>query len=85
MKHTFRGKSYHLYESDTLEGGECTDPNSPKREMTIPIEGEDVYDLEVIIHEALHACQYDICELAIREISHDIATLLWKLNWRKDY
>ena len=83
--HKFRGKTYRLIEAPSDAGGECSDPNSTPREMLIPLEGESKYDLEVIIHEGLHACLWDVCEQSVREISNDIATLLWKLGWRKTY
>lgn len=84
-KHKFRGKSYTLIECESDSGGECSDPNDSPREMIIPLEGESSYDLEVLIHESLHACIWDLCETPVREISNDIATLLWKLGWRKTY
>lgn len=84
-RHKFRGKTYTLIEVPSDAGGECSDPNCCPRELLIPIEGESEYDLEVIIHEGIHACCWDICETSVREISHDIANLLWKLGWRKEY
>lgn len=83
MKHKFRGKNFSILRAETDAGGECTDPNGYPRKMTIPIEGASRYDLEVIIHEALHACLWDLDEEAVGEIAHDTSELLWRLDWRK--
>lgn len=85
MRHKFRGRIFDIIESMSDEGGECAYPGNKSPEMIIPVEGESKYDLEVIIHEGIHACQWDVSEEAVREISHDIAGILWKLGWRKEY
>lgn len=43
----------------------------------------DETELETIIHEALHACLWDLDEEPIEETAESIASLLWKLGYRK--
>lgn len=82
--HSFLGKRYRIVETPSCLGGECDAPETKQREIAIPIHGEDIYDLEVCIHESLHACFWWMSESFVRRASHDIARLLWRLDWRKD-
>jgi len=40
--------------------------------------------LEVLIHEALHAANWDLDEAAVQETAEDIAKILWKLGYRRE-
>lgn len=39
--------------------------------------------MEVIIHELLHGCHWDLDEQAITETAEDVARVLWRLGYRK--
>jgi hypothetical protein len=39
--------------------------------------------MQVAIHEGLHACQADLSEDAVEEISAGLATILWNLGYRR--
>ena len=39
--------------------------------------------LDVIIHELLHGCHWDLDEAAIEETAEDLARVLWRLGYRK--
>ena len=39
--------------------------------------------LEVIIHELLHGCHWDLDEQAITETAEDLARVLYRLGYRK--
>ena len=52
--------------------------------MTLPVHGDTLGDLVVILHEALHAALWDLDEQAVDEISTDAGRLLWRLDWRKE-
>lgn len=39
--------------------------------------------LEIILHEALHAAYWDLDEEAISAGARDIASLLWKMGYRR--
>jgi hypothetical protein len=40
--------------------------------------------LEVVIHELLHGCHWDLDEQAITETAEDLARILWRLGSRSD-
>ena len=39
--------------------------------------------LEVIIHELLHGCHWDLDEVAITETAEELARVLYRLGYRK--
>jgi hypothetical protein len=39
--------------------------------------------LEVVIHELLHGCHWDLDEAAIEETAEDLARVLWRLGYRE--
>ena len=41
-------------------------------------------ELEVLIHEMLHACHWDLGEEAITETSEDLARVLFRLGYRRN-
>lgn len=41
------------------------------------------YELEVILHELLHAGSYGMSEERVTDISTEMANLVWDLGWRK--
>jgi hypothetical protein len=83
--HTFRKKKYRIVDTESCLGGECDDPNTKNKWLIVPVEGEEFYDLYVIIHEAVHACLWDLDETAVEEIAMSIARFIWRLGWRKQY
>ena len=80
--HTFRGQRWKIVEAVPDQGGECDAPYIKRREMCIPAMGDSLHDLEVIIHEATHACHWDMSEYAVSGSARDIARILWRLGWR---
>ena len=40
-------------------------------------------ELDVLIHEMLHACHWDLDETAIEETASDLARVLFRLGYRK--
>lgn len=67
----------------TKSRGDCDPPNVPNKEIrvcsTLPLEEE----LEVTLHEFMHAMLWDLSEEMVEEASRDAARLLWRLGWRK--
>jgi hypothetical protein len=61
--------------------GEC---DHAARTIRIPIDGDTESELDVCIHEAIHACLPDLDETAVDETATSIARLLWRLQWRKN-
>jgi hypothetical protein len=82
--HRFRGVRYH-FQTRKPKGlsGICQDPKIRNCSMYVPQRGGTPFDLTTTIHEALHACFYDLDEDAISEASDSLAGLLWRLHWRK--
>jgi len=54
-----------------------------KRKLRIPYEGDTRDELDVILHESVHACMPYLHEDEVNESATDLARLLWKLGWRK--
>ena len=85
MKVTLRGKRWNLKRcrmpSDTL--GKCDPPYQPGKEIRIchTLKGEK--ELDVTIHELLHACYWDMDETAINDTATDIAHVLWRMGYRR--
>ena len=81
---TFRNKRYTVVmKKETAEAMGCCDaPNSPDKQIVIP-KGTRLIDLDTSIHEALHACLWDLDEEAVEETAEDIARFLWRLGYRK--
>ena len=63
--------------------GDCTKPDDkhPTIQLLRGIQGRRL--LETTIHEAQHACQWDLAEEAVRESAIAIADVLWKDGWRR--
>ena len=84
MRITLRGRRYRLEEVARLPGdrfGDCTSPLLPHRLIRVRRSLKGQRRLEVILHEALHACLWDLDEEAIEETAHDLARLLWRLGY----
>jgi hypothetical protein len=81
-----RNKRYKLIKTHALprdSWGLCTDPAFAKREIKIHKKLKGAKELEIIIHEMLHACFWDIDEKVIKEVGGDISKALWKMGYRK--
>jgi hypothetical protein len=81
-----RNKRYKFLKTNLLpkdSWGVCTDPAFTKRVIKIHKSLNGIKEFEVIVHEMLHACFWDIDESVIREVGIDISHALWKLGYRK--
>lgn len=82
--HSFRGKRYQViktFKHSKNFKGHCDPPDSREKKIKIEI-GRSIEVLSTQLHEAIHACQFDLDETTVEEISEDIARLLWRLDWR---
>lgn len=82
MKATFNGTDYEV-DLEPISG--ITTPPDGKCSPTIQItEGlhNTKLSLEVCIHEALHACQFEATEKKVNRTAKDLARFLWRLGWR---
>lgn len=78
-----RGKRFSVKNVPAIRG-QCDHPRSTNKTINIPVDGDTLGELVVIIHELLHAAFWDIDEEVIDDVGHDIGVALWKLKWRKD-
>ena len=80
------GKYWNLVftELDEETGGECDSPDTNGKEIRIATDIKNQDELEVIIHELLHAADWSKDEEWVEVIADDIARTLWKLGWKKN-
>jgi hypothetical protein len=62
--------------------GRCDSPTTLKKRITIKKTLVGERRLEVLIHEMLHACYWDLDEEAIDITARDIARVLFRLGYR---
>ena len=70
-------------ELDEETGGECDSPDTHGKEIRIATDIKNQDELEIIIHELLHAADWSKDEEWVEAIAYDIARILWKLGWKK--
>ena len=87
MKLKMRGKVWEFVRQRAGLGagnvGHCDAPNVAGKKIIVDHTLKGVHELEVIIHEALHAADWDKAEEAIAETADDLAKFLHKLGYRK--
>jgi len=82
--HAFAGRRFAVRDQRTLPQGDLGECDWEKRTMAIPVDGDTLTDLDVTVHEAIHAAFPFIEEHYVEKGATDIARLLWRLGWRKD-
>ena len=80
--HVFRGKRWKVRVVRIKDLGDCEAPNALDKLIRI-LPGKTRTALDIAIHEALHACLWDLDDEAVAETATCITKLLWKLEWRK--
>ena len=83
MRCRLRGKYWEI-RRDKLPSkldGLC-DPNAKRITIQPNLTGER--ELDVLIHEMLHACHWDLAEESITETASDLARVLFRLGYRKN-
>lgn len=63
--------------------GDCDPIGAPKKEIRIRSNLKDQEELEIYIHEMLHAANWHLAEEFVEECARDIARALWRLGYRK--
>lgn len=77
--HKFRGKRFKL----VIPGkGRTAYANLNPNVISIPTDITERKFLRWLLHEMTHACQWDLDEDAVDEISSDMAGALWKFGFR---
>jgi len=85
MTHIFRRRKWTIDElpKKIRRYGDCDDPRINGKKIRVNITRKDKKGLSALIHESLHACFWDLEELAVDCAAEDIALFLWRLGWRK--
>ena len=81
---SIRGIPYDIsFSPHRTNNGTCRGPIGTKPgRITIDSSLTSRPELRFILHEALHACFWDISEEAINQSSDDISRILWDLGYR---
>ena len=64
--------------------GRCDAPDVRGKQILIANRLRGKRQLDVLIHEMLHACNWQIDESYISQMASDIAQVLWRLGYRRD-
>jgi len=83
FSHVFRGRKYRVKFGRINTYGTLGKHYPTRRLIYIHAWQDDVYALETLIHEALHACFNEKKEKAITDSAKSIARLLLKTGWRR--
>ena len=80
--HKFNGRLYAIDFDDCV--GICQPPDNSLPTIYFP-HGLDSSrkSLEIVIHEAIHACYFDMPEDRVDILARDLSIFLWKLKYRK--
>lgn len=84
---TLRSKKYRvvlaarLGPDDHPVMGDCSDPNRTGKTIRYYMGLKGERRLDVLIHEMLHACFWDISEESVEESATDIARALWRVGY----
>jgi len=84
--HMFRGKRWVIKRKSikkrTKFAGTCERPTTPNKTIVLDKDLKEDALLETAIHEALHACLWDLDEETVEDVGRDIARFLRRLNFR---
>jgi len=67
-----------------LERGDCDPPETKGKKIRIAKDLSPQEELEVVIHESLHAADWYKDEEWVEVVAKDISNLLWRIGWRKE-
>lgn len=79
-----RGKRFLISRPKRLEQdvlGWCRTHIKPKIVVAYSLSGEE--ELEILIHEMLHGCFWDMDEEAITDAAKGMAKALWRMGYKK--
>lgn len=83
-------RKYRLRLVRSIEGrrstqGTCDPPTQANKEIQILSGLHPKEELEVTLHECLHACAWKLLsEEWVSDSAHDLAHVLWRLGYRKE-
>ena len=84
MRVRIRGKQWTVKrERLSSARGICDHPEEPGRTIRIAKSLKDAEELEVLLHEMLHAAFWDLDEGVVETVSEDLSAALWRMGYRK--
>ena len=83
MRATILGKRWQLnfYPNLGDKLGDCTDPEKPHRQIRIKQGMPDQEQLEILLHELLHASNWSLDEAHVGQVASDFARILTRLGY----
>ena len=83
---TLRGRKWKVVFTRLPRGtdGECDDPRERGKEIRISTRLSEQDALETIVHEVLHAADFDKKEEWADDVGRNLARLLWRLGYRRE-
>lgn len=63
--------------------GACDPPEAPRKEIRVRASLRGMAELDTLLHELLHACNWTLDEDHVDRSASDIAKTLWRLGYRK--
>ena len=86
MRVKILGKTWHLETQSRRmpadHDGFCDAPNLPSKTIRIRSGLGEKRQLEVVLHELLHAADWHKDETWVEQVAEDVAAILWKLGYR---
>lgn len=84
MRIKLNGKYYTLVRVHMpTKNGLCDHPNTPDKKIRVCTSLKNKPELEIVLHELLHAVDFTKDEEWVHTAAHDIAQVLWRLGYRK--
>ena len=80
--HRFNGKKYHILLGE-LDGFADYGPTTDYFHIVVSCKPFTRKELRVLVHEAMHAGNWDKDEATIDRTSREISSLLWRLGFRR--
>lgn len=81
--HTFCGVRYNIDFRSCF--GSCDEPRPKMPTLWVDLDNiGEKKQFEVLIHEALHACDFNKSEAMVAQTAKDISRFLWRLGYRNE-
>lgn len=88
FRFTIRGKTYTILfvSPKKLKGsrGDCDSPKYKKPVIRIANDLGEKLELEILVHEILHACFFDLDEEPVTQAAKDISKILRNFGYKKE-
>lgn len=86
MRIKLLGKYWNLVRTGKIppgKWGDCDDPTETGKTIRVHSKLKGKLELEILLHEILHAVDWSKDEDWVENTAHDIAAVFWKLGYRR--